>query len=213
MVTVKIVKADLFKNLENAIKTLNKKSVKVGWIEGNKYPYKSRNHELLQRLKGIYAYHFLNIRYADVAYVAEVAATHEFGAPSKNIPARPFIRPTIKNKENEWRDIALKKSKSVVKGKFSAHDLMELIGQTAVGDIRKTIKTLWAPPLKASTINARIRKYTNDPELSESTRKRRESKLNNKKIPLLAALPEGLYKPLIETGLMLATLTHSVEDE
>lgn len=45
------------------------------------------------------------IRQLDVKYFigtdVKYGPTHEFGRPSKNIPARPFLKPAIENDENQ----------------------------------------------------------------------------------------------------------------
>ena len=42
------------------------------------------------------------INYEDGTPVAQVAAIQEFGAPAQKIPARPFIRPTVKEQKEQW---------------------------------------------------------------------------------------------------------------
>lgn len=189
MVTVKVVKTDFCKNFEIALKTLGNKVGKVGWFENSRYKDTETSKTMIEGQP-----------------VAQVAHWQEFGVASKNIPPRPFIRPTIANKSNEWKLIAFNKSKLVIEGKMSSDELMELIGQKAVGDISKTIKALWNPSLKPGTINARIRKYTSHPDLKESTRKKRKKEVQR-------FISSGFYKPLIDTGLMLSTLINKVENE
>jgi hypothetical protein len=167
-------------NLDKALKDLEKKVAKVGWFKGARYNDKKQT---------------------PVAYVA---AIHEFGYPSKNIPARPFLRPTLSNKKQEWKELAFKLSKLVLKGQKTADEMMETIGLKAVGDITKTIKNIWSPALKPSTINNRIRKYSSDPQLKESTRKIRKKEVQR-------FVSAGLYKPLEDTGHMIATITNVVE--
>ena len=47
------------------------------------------------------------IQYEDGTDVAFVAAIHEFGAPAANIPARPFIMPTVAEQKDQWTNTAL----------------------------------------------------------------------------------------------------------
>jgi len=182
MVEVKIVKTQSGINLENAVKKLQDKVAKVGWFAKSKYD--DKNH----------------------TPVAHVAAINEYGSPSNNIPARPFIRPTIAKQQKKWIEIATIGAKKIVKDESTVSDILELLGQKAQGDISKAITEVFSPPLKPSTIRARINRYANDIELAKSTRKRRRKQLQK-------FVPAALYKPLIDTGLMLASITHTVEDE
>ena len=151
------------KQLEVALKNLKGKVGKVGWFEKSKYE------------NGI--------------SVAQVATIQEYGYPPKNIPPRPFMRPTIENKRVEWQKVAESGAKAILKGNQTLYNVMEGIGLKAAGDIRKTISQIWSPPLSPRTIAARLRKR------------------KNKKIT------GNLTKPLIDTGIMLGTLTNTVEDE
>ena len=164
MVTTRRVKTDAGKNLEIALKGLEGKVAKVGWFEKSKYPDPPN---------------------LPVAYVATI---HEFGWPAKNIPPRPFMRPTIAKQANEWRDIAAKGALAILNGKTTSDKVMEAIGLKAAGDIRKMISSIWSPPLSPHTIAARLRKRSDKKTLGL------------------------LDKPLIDTGLMFATLTNTVEN-
>jgi len=186
---IKVVKTNNALILEKVLKQLNTKVAKVGWLENLKHVQKNSK----------------NKQSANPPFIAEVAAQNEFGNPSKNIPARPFMRPTIANKQNEWKSLVYIQSKKMLKGEIQLTDLLENLGLTAAGQIKKTIQNIWTPSLKQRTILQRIDRYTNDLDLSHATRKRRKSKIRN-------FIPPALYKPLIDTGLMISTLTNSVED-
>lgn len=149
--------------LENLLKSLKDKQAKVGWFETSKYP------------KGV-----------PVAYVATI---HEFGYGGKNIPARPFMRPTVTEKQNEWKSIINDKTKLLLEGSFELDDLMNLIGLKASGDIRYTITTILDPPLKEETVNARRRQMANKQVVG------------------------SLTKPLVFTGYLLNSLTYTVENK
>lgn len=154
------------KELQFLIKGLDDKKVgKVGWFKDAKYPDKNST---------------------PVAYVATI---QEFGYPAGNIPPRPFMRTTIREKQVEWKRIAEQQSKQILKGSTNMTGALELLGQKAAGDVREKITQITTPPLKESTIQARLAK-------------RRDKKTMGL-----------LTKPLIDTGLMLATLTNTVEDE
>ncbi len=149
------------KNLEKALKDLNGLEGKVGWFQDSKYDETGE-------------------------YVAAIAAQNEYGNPNKNIPARPFMRPTIQEQQNKWLNTASKVSAQVLEGKLSAHNAMEIIAIQAENDVLKKIKSIYEPPLSPYTIARRLSKYKN------------QSKIGN------------LTKPLVDTGRMIGTLTHEV---
>jgi hypothetical protein len=121
--------------------------------------------------------------------VAYVATIQEFGVPEKGIPARSFMRSTINEQQKNWSKIAEQGSRRVLSGKLQANDLMEMIGQKASGDMRKKISTITTPALKQSTINARMSKRADKTTVG------------------------NLTKPLVDSGLMLQSLTYVVEDK
>lgn len=112
--------------------------------------------------------------------VALVATENEFG--SSRCPPRPFMRPTIANQSGTWAKIAEKLSRQILRGEQPPGTLAEMIGARVAGDVRKTITQLTSPPLSEGTIA-----------------RRRANKSGAKSV-----------KPLIDTGRMLATLTHMV---
>lgn len=157
-------------NLEVALATLDNKVGKVGWFKGAKYP--------------------------DGTQVAYVAAIQEHGYSPKNIPPRPFMRPTIIKHKNEWSNIAKYKSKEVLAGRAKTEDIFELIGQKAAGQIRAKITQIYTPSLAFSTIQARLSRRG----LGAKGRPYTKEEIGN------------LYKPLVDTGHMLATVTNVVEN-
>lgn len=125
-------------------------------------------------------------KYADGTPVAYVASIQEFGAASEGVPPRPFMRPTVVAQSQKWRDQIGKGATRVLEGKLSAVQVMEQVAGGAAGDVRKTIAAVTTPALKQSTVDARLRK-----------------KADGKTVG-------SLTKPLVDSGLMLATLTHEV---
>ena len=161
----KRVKTAASHKLEVALKNLDGKVGKVGWFEKSKYDDE------------------------DSTPVAFVAAQNEYGNPNKNIPARPFMRPTIAEQQTTWSRITAQGAKQVLEGNQTIGDVLETLGLKAAGDIRKTISRITTPPLSPITIAARLARRSN------------KSTVGN------------LTKPLIDTGIMYQTLTNTVEDE
>jgi len=172
-VIIKKVPGEGRKQLEIALANFvnNKKVGKVGWFEKSKYPNGTQ--------------------------VAQVAAKQEYGSTLEKIPPRPYMRPTIRAKQNEWRNISFKLAKEVIKGKRRPQDVLELLGLKAAGQIRKTISNLYTPSLAFSTIQGRLRR----------------AGVGNVGRPYTRAEIGNLYKPLIDTGLMYGTLINVVENE
>lgn len=152
------------KRFKIALEDLEDKQGKVGWFEKSRYDDKKNTP------------------------VAFVAAQNEYGNPEKNIPARPFMRPTIFNQQKEWKRLADQSARKILKGEYTVSQALDRIGQQAVGDIKKTISQLWYPPLSPVTIALRL-----------------ERKSDRKTIG-------NLDKPLIDTGVMYETIINIVED-
>ncbi len=132
---------------------------------------------------------FKHNNYEDGTPVASVAAQNEFGNPSKRIPARPFMRPTIISQQSQWRKIAEDKAKQVLHGVGTVDELMKTLGQVAAGDIKNKIASIWEPPLSPRTIQMRLNR-----------------KSNKKKVG-------NLTKPLIDQGIMFNSLIYEVSKE
>lgn len=128
-------------------------------------------------------------QYEDGTPVAYVATIQEYGYPEGNIPARPMLRPTIISKKKKWAKMAEQGAKDILNGGSTIDSVLEKIGQSAAGDARKTITAITEPPLSPLTIQARLAKRSN------------KTKVGN------------LTKPLVDTGLLLNSLTNVVEPE
>lgn len=148
--------------LENLLKGLQKVEAQVGWFESAKY--------------------------ADTGIpVAAIAHQNEFGNPALGIPPRPFMRPTIKEKQKVWKALANQYAQNLLTGSMTLKNVMSEVAQNATGDIKYAIKTLTTPPLKEATVKARARKLSKN------------------------EITDTLRKPLIETGYMLNSCTYVVE--
>lgn len=207
-IEIKKVSGDAKKKLEQIIKQAENKVGKVGWFENSRYQTKeftdnitnAQRKNIIQTLEGlggnIPAQELYNIAIKKLKnredknpYVASVAATQELGDPAKRIPPRPFMRPTIEAKKQEWLSLAANRTKKIIDGKKTLIDVLDELGQKAAGDIRKTIKEVVSPPLSPITIAIRLIQKSNKKEIGKLT------------------------KPLVDTGIMLVTLTNTVEEE
>jgi len=77
-------------------------------------------------------------------------------------------------------------AKSIINGQISSLDGFSLLLQIAEGDIVEKITTLQEPPLKQSTIEARMKKRSDKNTVG------------------------NLTKPLVDTGYMLSTFTSKI---
>jgi len=128
--------------------------------------------------------------YPNGTQVAYVAAIQEFGSPSNNIPPRMGLRAMIKDVQPYWSKVTSFAAKRMLRGELEYDGALELIGSVAEGSIRKQIASVTEPPLKQSTIDARDRRRASGQ----------------------ASTATGA-KPLVDTGYMLATVTHIVANK
>lgn len=126
---------------------------------------------------------FDTARYEDGTPVAYIATIQEYGYPQGGIPPRSFVRSTIAEKSKDWKEIMRKNARDILYGKKSPAQVLELVALAAEGDIRKTITKITSPALAISTLDARWRRGN------------------------------GSDKPLVDSGLMLATLTSVVVEK
>lgn len=128
---------------------------------------------------------FPNNKYSDGKFVAQVAAQNEFG--TDKIPARPFVRPTISEKKREWAVISEVLAKKLIDGQIDFNTFFNQFILVVEGDVRDKIRSIQEPALAESTIKARL------------------SKLKSGK------RTGTLEKPLIDTAIMINSLTKIVE--
>lgn len=164
MATVTVTKS-VNQNIENAIKALKNKSVNIGW--------------------------FPSSRYEDGTPVAYIATIQEYGYAPKNIPPRPFMRPTVIRCENQWKRLARGYASEIIHGKRTVEGALDLLGADIQAEVRRSIQLVREPVLKRRTIEARIARSKNYRRATKSQ-----------------AL--GLTKPLVDTGYMLATVSHEI---
>lgn len=113
--------------------------------------------------------------------VATVAAYNEFG--HDNIPPRPFMRPARDNNLNKWKQVLIKTAQ-----KGDLVNAFDVLGLIVAGDIRQAIINVQTPPLAPATIKARKRKYAS-----------------------VKSFEATIEKPLIDTGLMISSVSHKTE--
>lgn len=168
---------------ENMIRVIDGRKARVGWFESAQYPSGTP--------------------------VAYVAAIQEFGSAAQGIPPRPFMRPTVDARRVAWAALVARGARAALKGDAEPLTVLSLLGEQAAGDVKRTITKVTVPPLSPVTLVLRQWRKGGIP-------------ISGKSVGLAAALiNEGVInpfsvtatgaKPLVETGLMLRTLTSVVE--
>jgi hypothetical protein len=123
--------------------------------------------------------------YEGGAPVAGVAYVQEFGSPAKGIPPRMGMRAIAEEKRQEWAGTAREIARAAAQGKLPADNVMPAVCLAAEGAMRARITKVNEPPLKQATIDARKRRLANGGEGAKAS----------------------IAKPLVDTGILLNTLT------
>ena len=117
--------------------------------------------------------------------VIKVALWNEMGTRKRDgrvhIPARPFLRPAIRENRNKYIAMNRTNLPLVLHGKLTTHQALSQLGAVAVGDVQKKIVAIKEPPKSDATMRGYEREGHGD-------------KTN----------------PLIKTGHMRQSVTHEV---
>lgn len=147
---------------------------------------------------------FPGAAYPDGTSVAYVAAIQEYGAGK--IPARHPIRNAIEQYRTQWRDGLAEGVKAVVDGSISPEAVLQQAGGLMAADIQAAIADVFDPPLSPITVMLRGMRR-NDPGLvvsgktvGEAAERVADGKTNY----------GASDKPLVDSGLLLASVTHKV---
>ena len=130
---------------------------------------KSMSKDVFRRLKNIQnatlQIGWFDAKYEDGTPVSTVAMIQEFGAPEKNIPPRPFMRPAKMEHAQEWKELFQKGAKAIHNGRKTEEDVLNELGDQIIAYIRSAIMDVHFPPLKEQTLKARRRKgnYSDKP--------------------------------------------------
>jgi hypothetical protein len=90
-----------------------------------------------------------NATYPDGKPVAMIAAIQEFGAPSRNIPPRPFFRQAIAAHSEEWPKAITDNLKATG---YDAEVTLGRVGAGIKGQIQQSITDLREPALAPATV-------------------------------------------------------------
>ena len=150
---------------------------------------------------------FESARYEDGTSVPTVAAIHQFGAPNRNIPARPYFTNAMEHIEREVRRMVLGDLRQqtralgtggAVRAPRIDDGLLNQIGAKAAGIIQQSIVDISRPPLSQKTIEARRNRGKG----------KRRTKGRGRRVRVSAS---GLGPtPLIDTGFLRRSVTWKV---
>lgn len=121
---------------------------------------------------------------------SELGYIHEFGSPSANIPARPFLKPGVQSNEGTLRKRMRKAAVEAMRGNEDAFsEQMERAALGAAVAVQEYMREGEFAPLAPSTVRQRIRKI---------------KKLGSTDMTI---------KPLIDTGSLRQAITGVVVEE
>ncbi len=172
--------------LRRVLASLRRRELQVGWFE--------------------------SARYDEGTPVAAVAAIQEFGSPSNGIPPRPFMRPTIADNKDDWRDVLETGLRRAVNGQGDGRTVLELLGLRIAGQIRSTLSQIREPPLSPVTLALRKQKLAGATINRTRVRATAAAIAEGETGPGQLGDSAGINpKPLVFTGILLGTVTHVVE--
>jgi hypothetical protein len=85
--------------------------------------------------------------------LAELAAIHEFGAPSANIPERSFIRSTLRDERDKIEALCLRLARGIIADRLDLDAALGLLGTWAVAAIQAKIRSNIPPELAQATVD------------------------------------------------------------
>ncbi len=156
---------------------------------------------------------FEGTQYKDGTPVAGVASIHEFGSASRGIPPRPFFRPTIADKKEDWAKKMVNLLEGYITDDLTSEQAFNVLGSAVVGDVQSKISTITTPKLSPVTIA--VRRLRDDGVSINGTLVGRVARAIAEGKTGKGELGDQSYpnvKPLNDTGYMLATLTYNVRD-
>ena len=149
---------------------------------------------------------------------ALVGYVMEFGEPSKNIPARPFLVPGVDDARAEIVKGMEKATVSALSGKPAGiRDGLDQAGLAAVASVQAKMIAGPFAPLSQRTIEARARRRYADTGKLVGTAPARNAraflKLQAEGTPDAVLHDAGLATPLLDTRSLLRSITHVIEEK
>jgi hypothetical protein len=139
--------------------------------------------------------------------VIDVAFQNEFG--TETIPARPFLRTTIRNNLPSYFDLIEADMGKVLDGTLPAASIWPRVGERMAGDVRMAIEEWTTPP------NAPATQIEKGKKASSAVRASATQHIPGSKNIGATVDPAGvvmLNNPLVDTGHLGQTIRHVVEE-
>ena len=129
--------------------------------------------------------------------VAAVAFWNEFGIPEHKQPPRPFFRGMIEKESPTWPKKVAAEAKAT---DYDGAKVLAVMGEDIKGALQQSIVEFTTPGLSPVTIKMREARY-------KSKAKPTEGLVDPQGQPVM-----GMSKPLVDTGVMLNSITAKVDD-
>jgi hypothetical protein len=84
--------------------------------------------------------------------MAQIAAENEFGVPSRNVPARPFMRTSFDENQDRISNVIATEYGKIIDGESTVRKSLNLIGLYGVDLIQVKIRAIRTPPNSPYTI-------------------------------------------------------------
>ena len=131
--------------------------------------------------------------------VAEIGLVHEFGAPSRKIPERSFLRSTLEKNASKYVAELARGLRSFLANREDVKRVFETVGQLVSWDVKNAIRAGVGPSLAQSTLEARNKKVKKD----------KKGRAVNARGRLVKSFAD--HKPLFDTGQLARAITYAVK--
>jgi hypothetical protein len=129
----------------------------------------------------------------------------EFGLPDKNVPARPFLLPTVKAMQGDITTTFRRMGERAVNDDAQgALRLMKVLGQQVADKVRGRITAGIPPPLAQSTIEGRLRRTQAGRTMLKGMRKKGAD---------VSKWGANNLTPLIDTGQLRRSITYVIRKD
>ena len=142
--------------------------------------------------------------YPDGTPVATIAAIHNFGAPGRGIPPRPFFSKMIAEKSDRWGD---QLARILEANDYDVGKSLNLMGEGIAGQLRQAIVDMNDPALSAITLMLREMRHQ-DPDLIVTGATVGEAA---RRVAAGDDYSGASTKPLVDSGHMLNSVGYEVK--
>lgn len=139
---------------------------------------------------------------------AQLAYIHETGSPARNIPARPFLKPGIKDSQSGWMPYLQQAMNAALQGNEAGMEkALHAAGITAVTSVKRVITAKIPPPIKPATMAKRRRHRGSKQAKARAAYREFHSKYQAG----LVGMDASSVTPLVDTGQLLNSITYVIK--